>query len=147
MKKTGISALIFGLMFSSTVLAEGNGDAIYLYRTNVMEMAQTHLKALQKYVKGELPIEKHIPKHVDALLALNSMYEDLFPAGEQHPESEALPAIWSDPKGFQQGIIYNRKRIMALKEVDPADMKAMKRAVNDVRMSCGDCHYYFKDGR
>jgi len=47
----------------------------------------------------------------------------------------------------QQGIQYNRKRIMALKNVDPANMKTMKRAVNDVRMSCGDCHYFFKGGR
>ena len=147
MKKFGIYGLALSLLWSSNLMAEDNEEAVYLYRSNIMEMAQTHLKALQKYVKGELSIEKHVPKHVDALLDLNSMYKDLFPAGKQHPESEALPAIWSDPKGFQQGIQYNRKRIMALREVDPADMKNMKRAVNEVRMSCGDCHYFYKDGR
>ena len=147
MKHPGIYSLFLLVLLSSAAMAEDSEEAIYLYRSNIMEMAQTHLKALQKYVKGELSIEKHIPKHVDALLALNSLYEDLFPAGKQHPESEALPAVWSDPKGFQQGIQYNRQRIMALKQVDPADMKTMKRAVNEVRMSCGDCHYFFKDGR
>ncbi|MBT8440215.1 MAG: cytochrome c [Gammaproteobacteria bacterium] len=147
MKRADIFILVLLALLSSAVTAEDHEDAVYLYRSNIMEMAQTHLKALQKYVKGELPIEKHVPKHVDALLALNSMYEDLFPAGKQHPESEALPAVWSDPKGFRQGIHYNRKRIMALKQVDPADMKTMKRAVNEVRMSCGDCHYFFKEGK
>ncbi len=147
MKTLGLAGVVLSLLWSSNAFAEESEDAVYLYRSNMMEIAQKHLKALQKYVKGELPIKKHVPVHVDALLAINSLYQDLFPVGKQHPESEALPTIWSDAKGFEQAILYNRKRIMALKQVDPADMKTMKRVVNNVRMSCGDCHYYFKDGR
>lgn len=145
MKRYLIAGLMVSLLLPFITTAEDNVDAIYLYRSNVMEISGKHLKALRSYVKGDLAIETHVPNHVDALLNLNAMYQDLFPAGEQHPESEALPAIWSDPRGFEYAIQNNRRKIMDLKEVDPADMTAMKRAVNEVRMSCGDCHTYFKE--
>lgn len=145
MKRFGILGLILFILLSSTALADGNEEEIYRYRSKVMEASSNHLKALQNYVEGKLAFKKHVPPHVDALLALNSMYRDLFPAGKGHPESEALAAIWSDPQGFQRAIQYNRQRIMALKQVDPGDMETMKRAVNEVRMSCGDCHYYFRE--
>ena len=138
--------MLFALLPSAT-MAEEDVEEIYFYRSNVMEISSTHLKALKSYVDGKLAIEGHIPAHVDALLDLNSMYQDLFPAGNQYPESEALPAIWSDPRGFQYAIQNNRQKIMALKEVDPSDLKAMKRAVNEVRMSCGDCHSYYREDR
>lgn len=145
MKRYLIPGLMVSVLLPFIAMAEENVDAVYLYRSNVMEISAKHLKALRSYVKGDLAIESHVPSHVDALLNLNGMYQDLFPLGEQHPESEALPAIWSDPRGFQYAIQNNRRKIMALKEVDPADMKSMKRAVNEVRMSCGDCHTYFKE--
>ncbi len=146
MKRPGIFGLIISILLPSTVMADDNGDQIYLYRSNVMEISSMHLKALQGYVKGELPIKSHIPAHVDALLNLNAMYQDLFPAGgEQHPESEALPIIWNDPKGFQSAIENNRRKIMALKQIDPSDIDTLKRGVNNVRMNCGDCHSYFRE--
>lgn len=144
MKRLVIFGLILHILLPSTAMAEGDEEDVYRYRTNVMKISSNHLKALKAYVNGSLPIKNHIPAHVDALLSLNAIYQDLFPAGKQDPESEALPLIWSDPRGFQQAIAHNRKRLMALKEVDPGDMVAMKRAVNEVRMSCGDCHYYFR---
>ena len=145
MKRFGILGLLLCVLLPSIVLADGNVEEVYFYRSNMMKASSGHLKALRAYVKGELAIDKHVSAHVDALLALSGMYQDLFPAGEQHPDSEALPMIWNDPRGFQSAIKYNRKRIMALKQVDPNDKKALKRAVNEVRMSCGDCHYYFRE--
>ncbi|MES9941175.1 MAG: cytochrome c [Candidatus Thiodiazotropha sp. 6PLUC2] len=133
------------LLLPSILLADDNVEETYLYRTNMMEISANHLKALKGYVNGSLAIKNHIPTHVDALLTLNNIYQDLFPEGEQHPESEAMGVIWSDPRGFQSAIQHNRKRIMALKQVDPNDMQTMKRAVNEVRMSCGDCHSYFRE--
>ena len=145
MKRFTLPGLILSVLLPSASIAEGSDEAMYFYRSHMMEASASHLKALQGYVKGELAIKDHVPFHVDALLTLNGMYQDLFPAGEQHPESEALPAVWSDPRGFRQANEYNRQRIMALKQVDPADIKAMKRAVNEVRMSCGDCHSYYRE--
>lgn len=145
MKRHEIFGLILTVLLPPSATADGDETEIYLYRSHVMEASSNHLKALKHYVEGELAIENHVSVHVDALLDLNGMYQDLFPVGKQHPESEALPAIWSDPRGFQQAIQYNRQRIMILKQVDPSDMKTMKRAVNEVRMSCGDCHYYFRE--
>ncbi|MET0085212.1 MAG: cytochrome c [Sedimenticola sp.] len=145
MKRFGILGLIFCVFPLSTALADSEGDEIYLYRSNVMEMSSGHLKALKGYVDGKLAIKNHVPGHVDSLLALNGMYQDLFPAGPQHPESEALNSIWSDPRGFQYAIENNRRKIEALQQVDPGDVDALKRAVNAVRMSCGDCHSYFRE--
>lgn len=147
MKYLIILGFAFSILLPSVGLTDDNEDenAIYSYRMDVMENSSKHLKALRRYVKGALPIEGHVQAHVDALLALNSMYQDLFPAGQQHPESLAKPMIWSDPRGFQQAIQYNRQRIMAIKQIDASDIDKLKRAVNEVRMSCGDCHYYFKE--
>lgn len=145
MKPFAMPGLILCTLLPATTMAEDSVEDIYHYRSRMMEASSSHLKALQSFVKGELSIEKHVPLHVDALLSLSSMYHDLFPPGNQHPESEAMPAIWSDPRGFQSALQYNRQKIKALKQVDPGDMAAMKRAVNEVRMSCGDCHYYFRD--
>lgn len=147
MNRFAFLSLILSALLPATAISDDIDDELYLYRSNVMEIASSHLKALKAYVDGKLEIKNHVPAHVDALLDLNAMYQDLFPPGQQHPESEALPAIWADPRGFQSAIGYNRKRIMALKQVDPGDLKSMKRAVNEVRMSCGDCHYYFRDER
>ncbi|MCG8037941.1 MAG: cytochrome c [Candidatus Thiodiazotropha taylori] len=145
MKLLASLSLTIALLLPATASTDDSVEDNYHYRSRIMENASNHLKALQGYVKGELSIESHIPTHVDALLNLNQIYQDLFPAGDQHPESEALPLIWNDPRGFQSAIQHNRRKIMTLKEVDPSDMKTMKRAVNDVRMSCGDCHYYFRE--
>ena len=146
MKGFRILSMILSILLSSTAMADDNEDLVYLYRSDVMAASSNHLKALKRYVEGHLAIKNHVPAHVDSLLELNGMYQDLFPAGkQQHPESEALPAIWSDPQGFQYAIQNNHRKIIALKQVDPDDMKAMKRAVNEVRMSCGDCHSYFRE--
>ena len=147
MQSIRIFGLILSITLPSAVMADdGSDEAMYQYRSDVMEASSNQLKALKRYVEGNLSIENHVPSHVDALLNLNGMYHDLFPAGnKQHPESEALPAIWSDPKGFEYAIQYNRKRIMALEQVDTGDITAMKRAVNEVRMSCGDCHSYYRE--
>lgn len=145
MKRFGFPSLVLCILLSPIVMADDNEEAIYFYRSHMMEASANHLKALQGYVKGELAIKNHVPVHIDALLALNGMTQDLFPAGKQHSESEAMPLIWSDPRGFQQANKYNRQKIMALKQVDPDDIKALKRAVNEVRMSCGDCHSYFRE--
>jgi cytochrome c556 len=145
MKRLGIFCLLLSVVLPPSVIADGNEEDIYRYRSKMMENSSSHLKALQAYVKGKLPIKNHVPAHVDALLALNGMYRDLFPAGSLHPDSSAKPLIWSDPRGFQQAIEINRRKIMALKQVDASDMTKLKRAVNEVRMSCGDCHYYFRE--
>ena len=143
----GTIGLLLSVLLPSTVMAEESEELVYRYRSDVMEASSNHLKALKRYVEGKLPIKAHVPSHVDALLNLNAMYKDLFPAGKQYPESEAKGLIWGDPKGFQQAIEHNRRKMMALKQVDPSDIAMLQRAVNEVRMSCGDCHYYFKDGR
>ena len=145
MKYFGILGLILCVFLPVTVIANDNEKELYRYRSKVMDAAQSHLRALQAYVKGNLAFKNHVSSHVDALLELNGMYQDLFQPGNIHPDSAALPLIWSDPRGFQQAIQNNRQKIMALKQVDPADMKTLKRAVNEVRMSCGDCHYYFRE--
>jgi len=135
--------LLSGCLFAG-VSAEGDGEGMFKYRTQVMYASIGHLEALRAYVDGELPLRRHVPEHVDALLALNALYPMLFPPGSQHPESRALPAVWSDPRGLRLAIEYNRRAILALKQVDPGDRQALKRAVNQVRMSCGDCHYYYR---
>lgn len=142
----GILGLILCSLLQSAVLAEGDEQNIYPYRSKVMDASSNHLKALQAYVRGELEIKDHFQAHADALLDLNGMYQDLFPAGkERHPESEAVPSIWIDPRGFQQVIKHNRKRIMALRQIDASDEMKLKQAVNDVRMSCGDCHSCYRE--
>lgn len=145
MKRVVILGLILSISPLPIAMADDDVEAIYFYRSNVMEISSMHLKALQGYVKGNLAIKNHVQVHVDALLALSGMYKDLFPAGKQHSESEALAAIWSDSRGFQQALEYNRQRIIALKQIDPGDIDTLKRAVNEVRMSCGDCHSYFRE--
>lgn len=144
MKNFGIIGLILSVLLSTSAMADSNQEEVYFYRTNIMENSFSHLEALKVYVNGKLEFKSHVANHVDALLDLNGMYQDIFPMGEQYPESEALPAIWSDPQGFKYAIKNNRQKIMALKQIDPADLKALKRAVNEVRMSCGDCHSYFR---
>ena len=117
MKGFKILSLFLCIVLSNNILADDNEELIYQYRSDVMEASSHHLKALKRYVEGHITIKNHVPAHVDALLDLNGMYQELFPAGKQHPESEALPAIWSDPRGFQYAIQNNQRKIMALKQL------------------------------
>jgi cytochrome c556 len=145
MKRIAFHCINLCLLLPLSIGAQQGGSEIYDYRAKVMEASSNHLKALQAYVEGRLSLKDHIPFHADALLALNGMYQDLFPAGDQHPESEAKTVIWSDPRGFTNAIEYNRRKILALQQADPADVNALSRAVNEVRMSCGDCHFFYRE--
>jgi cytochrome c556 len=144
MKRSVLPGLLLTVLLSSGAFSDVDGEAMFKYRSKVMYASIGHLEALQAYVKGELPLQSRVPGHVDALLELNAMYQHLFPAESGHPDSKALPMIWSDPQGVRQAIEHNRRAIVALGQVDPGDLASMKRAVNQVRMSCGDCHYYFR---
>lgn len=145
MKSIGISALMLSLSLPAASWAEDNVNEVYRYRSDVMESSASHLRALKEYAAGRLPIQSHVATHIDALLGLNALYPEIFPVGEQHPESEALPVIWNDSRGFLQANQHNRRKILALKKVDIDDLQSFKRAVNEVRMSCGDCHSYYRD--
>lgn len=145
MKLFPVLAVITGLLLPTTALPESNVETVFFYRSNVMEASSAHLKALRRYVEGGFSLKTHVKGHADALLALNAMYKDLFPKGQkQHPDSEAKRVIWRDTLGFKAAIRNNKRKIMALQAVDPADRPKLKKAVNEVRMSCNDCHYYFR---
>lgn len=65
----------------------------------------------------------------------------VFPDGSQHPDSEALPDVWSDRAVFEKAAEGARASAAHLLDaVEAGDPKAIEVAFNDLYRGCKGCH-------
>ena len=133
---------IFGL--SMPVIAETPEDAKD-YRSAVMTAMRGHIGAASMIARGLIENNGQLLGHAEGLSNAAAELENLFPEGSAVDNSEALPAIWENPEGFQEAI---DNFVSAAAEFESAaaggDPAAIGAAFRQVGMGCRGCHDNFR---
>jgi cytochrome c556 len=149
-----ISKISTGFMASAVVLALGAGVAYAaLAGDEAITARQTCMKASGKamgtmvpMIKGEKPYDAAAIKAVlDADGAACAKWAEFWPEDSKTStalKTRALPAIWSDPKGFEAaGNTYYKAFTELAATTDEAGFKAKFPALG---AACGGCHEKFR---
>ena len=93
-----LTVLIGAATMPGWTLSASEGDA--KYREHVMEAVGGHMQAMVDILKQEVSHSDHLLLHADAMADLGKIALTLFPQGSEG--GDALPAIWEQPKEFQE---------------------------------------------
>lgn len=129
---------------SMPVIAETPEDAKD-YRAAVMTAMRGHIGASSMIARGLIENNGQLLGHAEGLSNAASELKNIFPEGSDVNESEALPAIWENPEGFQEAI---DNFVNAAAEFESAaaggDPEAIGAAFRQVGMGCRGCHDNFR---
>lgn len=136
---SAFAALIIG------TVAWASTDAIAT-RKAVMKEYGASMGALAKMAKGEAPFDADA-----AHLALRTLYERsadipaLFPAGtESGGDTEAGPAIWSNPSGFAEKAEAMNAAAATLIATPIENVDGVRAAIGALGPTCQGCHEGFR---
>jgi cytochrome c556 len=149
MRKTMITAMIaalaVGAMVTGTTVALAQADVIKERQQNRKD-ATAAMKAISEVVKNKGDA-KAVVEQAAKLKTLQAAFDKMFPPGsDKGADTEALPAIWSDPTGFAEAgknadALYDKLATAA----GTGDMAAIGAAVGVVgKEGCGGCHTKFR---
>ena len=132
-----IATLAFaGNSFSATAPA----DAIK-YRKAVMSAMGAHTGTFSLINFGRVEHPDHLRAHVEALAAMGTEIKDVFPAGSDTGDTDALPLIWQEQDKFAQLLTAVEKSTAELRDAVAAnDKAATMKAFKAVGESCKGCH-------
>lgn len=147
------AAAVAGLLLSTSAFADDqDAKAISEYRHITFEALAKHMKASSMIVKGE--VKGHVSDlygHAHALHEVSTYLTTMFPEGSgpgnANPDTEALPAIWTDWAGFEAAAKTFEEETAKLQALAKAkDLDGFKAQFKAVGKSCGNCHdSYRKD--
>lgn len=130
---------------SYPVIADTTPEDAKDYRAAVMTTLRGHIGAASMIARGLVENRGQLLGHAEGLANAAAELEHLFPEGSAVNESEALPAIWSDPEKFAAAI---NTMVEATGEFEAAaaggDQAAIGAAFRQVGMSCRGCHDDFR---
>jgi cytochrome c556 len=129
------------------ILPAGAADtpASVKYRQAVMTAQGGHMSALNALLRGEVDHKDHVRGHVEGIGATAEMVRDLFPAGSDKGETEALPAIWEKPAEFSKAVDALQAAAANLASAGRSgDMDAVRAAFGETGKACKGCHDNFR---
>lgn len=140
-----IGALAAGAMVAGTTIALAQANVIKARQQNRKDAAAA-MKAISEIVKAKGDA-KEIVTQAAKLKTLEEAFDKMFPAGsDKGADTEALPAIWSDPAGFAAAsknadAQYDKLAAAA----GSGDMAAIGAALGATgKEGCGGCHTKFR---
>lgn len=136
--------IAFGTMLPS--LAEEQASGIVAVRELTMKANGDHMAAIKAILTEQPQLVKRVAWHAVALGESAEYTAELFPPGSDQPPTAALPAVWSDQKGFAAA---------AEKAEDLAHELASAAETGDVaatlaafaalgKEGCGGCHNTYR---
>jgi len=139
---------MFGAATPAPARVETSAPAdVIRYRQTVMRSLSSHLKALSQLAARTVSFAKHAPVHSQAVVELSKMMSELFPKGSGGGDSDALDAVWKNPKGWNQALekmqLEAEKLAAAAASPDLIQLRAQVEATND---ACAACHKAFRAG-
>jgi cytochrome c556 len=113
-------------------------------RQGIMIYRALQLGTLGAMAKGEVAYDAAAAqKAADNLVAASNLdLSMLWPQGSDnasHPDTKALPALWTDPKVGEAGKAYY-EAALALQGAAGKDLDSLKAAMGPVGGACGACH-------
>lgn len=142
-----------GLIISSIVLGISAGpaaadEAAVKYRKTIMDAMAAHMGASVAIVKGQAGKPDHLPGHAEALAALGKMVKDVFPAGSDMGDTNALPVAWEKPDELMaKAKALEEATAEFAKVAASGDLQAAGAAMGAVGKTCGGCHSTFRKKR
>ena len=146
-RKTAALSLIAGLGLVGAV-AQAAEDPIAT-RQAIMSSVGAAAGLGGGMMKGEIAYSPAAGKSAIATMRAASLaYGDFFPPGSDQGDTNALPAVWNDPEGFQERLTRfasaTEKAVEASGKDGPADVEAFKAAFGPVLEVCKSCHETYR---
>ena len=137
-----VLALAAAAALSTSALAADAPPSVK-YRQATMKALGGHMSGASSLLKGEVDAKGHLAVHMDGVVATGKLVKDLFPAGSDKGDTEALPAVWDKAADFKKavGAMDDALGRLAAAKADP---EAQKNAFGDVGKTCKGCHDGFR---
>ncbi len=146
-KKTLVAAVLGALMAGGIV----GGATIAMAQADVIKQRQDNRKqaaAAMRAIKGIIDAKgdaKAAVPQAAKLKELENAFVKMFPAGSDKGETKALPAIWTDMKGFEAAsAAANAAYDKLAAAAGSGDLAALTAAFGDTGKTCGACHDKFR---
>jgi cytochrome c556 len=150
-----IPAIVLTAFSAPPLIAEMNVDGMIKYRQNVMKSLGGHVGAVDRLVRGQVPLMDQLEMHATAARDIAGTITTLFPADSIPPEAEfsgatvateALASIAEKPEEFEKAA---RETIDATEElvkvVQTGNQQELPLAFKRVGESCKGCHKDFRE--
>ena len=129
-----------------TVLAQAKPETLVKQRQAAMTLQGKYIGPIGAMVNGKIPYNADVvARNATYLENLSQMPWDGFHESTKDVKSAALPAIWAEPKKFQEAAdrlqAETVKLAAAARAKDEAGVKAQFGAVGK---ACGACHESFR---
>lgn len=113
-------------------------------RKGIMAYRAIQVGTLGAMAKGEVAYDAAAAQTAaDNLVASSNLdFSMLWPQGSDnaaHPDTKALPALWTDPAVGEAGKAYY-DAVLALQAAAGRDLDSLKAAIGAVGAACGACH-------
>lgn len=126
-------------------LAETTSEDAYDYRIAIMTTLKGHLVASSMIVRGLVEDRGQLAEHAQSIANSIAEFDHVFPAGSNVGDSEALPAVWSEPEKFAEAYAAAKSASAAFVDAtESADADAIGAAFRELGGSCRGCHDNFK---
>jgi cytochrome c556 len=139
-----VAGLVGVLACGPALVASADVDPIKERRANRKEVGDL-AKQIKAVVEANGPAAS-VVEPARKIVALQASFEKLFPPGSDKGDTKALPAVWSDRKGFDDAGHNLTVQATALAAAgaagkSPDDMKA---AFGAMGKACGGCHNTYR---
>ena len=121
-------------------------------RQSHMTLYSFNLAALGAMAKGEVPYDAALAQlHADALASLAAQPEAGYwtegTAQGEVEDSRALPAIWTDPAGFEEARLGLEQASASLAGAAGGGLEGLQAAFGPTGAACGTCHKTYRAER
>lgn len=143
-KKHSCFHFAVSLMASLLIVGPARAEDWIAIRKDNFHALSDRMRDIVKGLGDGLPVSAMRQNAMAAQSALHRI-PDLFPEGSGDGKTNALPAIWSDPAGFDQAYLAASARMDALvAAAQGEDRDAFGAAAGRMAAACGNCHATFR---
>jgi cytochrome c556 len=137
---TVLATCVVSLVSATTCAETSPADAIK-YRKAVMSAMAAHVGAFLLVNMGKVEHPDHLKAHASALADLGAQARDIFPAGTDTGNTDALPLIWQENEQFQQLVTKLENSSRQLRDaVAGNDKPGTMAAFKSLGEACKGCH-------
>lgn len=138
-----LGALIAGGIVGGATIAMAQADVIKQRQDN-RKQAAAAMRAIKGIIDAKGDAKTAVPQAAK-LKELENAFVKMFPAGSDKGETKALPAIWTDMKGFEAASAASNAAYDKLAAAaGSGDLAALTAAFADTGKTCGACHDKFR---
>ena len=136
-----VLAVCAASLVSATTCAETMPADAIKYRKAIMNAMAAHVGAFLLVNMGKVEHPDHLQAHASALADLGAEVKDIFPAGTDTGNTDALPLIWQEREQFMQLVAKLEKSSAQLREaVAGNDKPGTMTAFKSLGEACKGCH-------